>query len=64
MSQRLVEQSRYAAGARGVDGSVSIFGGLDRPGLSRFRVYVQLSFFPSPVACSPTFNLNSNRLGP
>jgi hypothetical protein len=48
------------SGARGVDGCASIFGGLDRLGLSRFRVYVQLSFFPSPVARSRIFNFHSS----
>ncbi len=51
------------SGARGVDGCESIFGGLDHLGLSRFRVYVQLSFFPSPVACSRTFNVHSCGFG-
>jgi hypothetical protein len=51
------------SGARGVDGCASIFGGLDRLGLSRFRVYVQLSFFPSPVACSRTFNVHACAFG-
>jgi len=50
------------SGARGVDGCACIFGSLDRLGLSRFRVYVQLSFFPSPVPCRRAFNLRSNSL--
>jgi hypothetical protein len=50
------------SGARGVDGCACIFGGRDRLGLSRFRVYDQLSFFLSPVACSRAFNLRSNSL--
>ena len=42
----------------GGEGCVSIYRRLYGGGFSRLRSYVQSSFLPSPVACSPSFRPN------